>query len=213
MRILPACLAVLSIAGMVACSDSEPAASSTPDKDASNETGTEEGNEEEGAVAFDACALISESDAAGIIGYPLTPCRKEPVTDAVRHVFESPADAPLEAIGSVNITVEAKGKSFDEVAILCGATGASCVDLPGLGDKARLNLKYTTVYVKKDDAVFAAQCERPGQISATEDATIQERLGAESKSADLSVRSDESSWRNSASCSLAVAKLLTAKLP
>lgn len=212
MRTLHACLAVLSITAMVACSDSESAPSST-DKDATGETGTEEGNEDQGAVAFDACTLISESDAAGIIGYPLTPCRKEPVTDAVRHVFESPSDAPLEAIGSVDITVEEKGKSFDEVAILCGAGGASCIDLPGLGEEARLNLKYTTVYVKKGDAIFAAQCERPGQISATEDSTIQERLTAEGKSPDLSVRSDESSWRNSSSCSLAVAKLLTAKLP
>lgn len=146
-----------------------------------------------------------------MIAYNLTPCRKEPVNDAVRHVWESPSDAPVGATGSVNVTVEAKGTSLDGIKALCGANGAGCLALPGVGAEAFLNLKLTGVTVKKGDAVFTAQCENPGAIMAADDAVIQERLTADNKKADESVRGG--SWRNASSCSLAIARIVVGKLP
>lgn len=146
-----------------------------------------------------------------MIGYTLTPCRKEPVNGAVRHVWESPRDAPGAATGSVNVTVEAKGAGLDGIKALCGASGAGCLTLPGVGAEAFLNLKLTGVTVKKGDAVFTAQCESPGQIIAGDDAVIQERLTADNKMADMTVRGD--SWRNASSCSLAIARIVAGKLP
>lgn len=164
-----------------------------------------------GGAGFDACVTLTQTEAQDVIGYTLTPCRKEPVNDAVRHVWDSPADAPVAAIGSVNVTVEAKGASLAGMKALCGSNGAGCLTLPGVGAEAFLNLKLTGVTVKKGDAVFTAQCENPGQIIASDDAVIQERLTADNKKADETIRGG--SWRNASSCSLAIARIVAGKLP
>jgi hypothetical protein len=213
---------LLAASAMVAaCSDSSSSSTSSSgggssgsssgsSGSSSGSSGSSGGSDE---PAFDACTVLTQTEAQDVMAYELTPCRKEPTSDAVRHVWESPASAPLAAIGSVNVTVEKIGKSFDAVKILCGGTNAGCITLSGVGTSAVLNLKYTTVYVQKGEAIFAAQCENPGQISAGEDATIQSQLTTEGKEADLSVRSDGSLWRNSSSCSLAIAKIIAGKLP
>src|SRR5262249_15599702 len=88
---------VLLLCGVAACSSSS--SSSSPSSNSGDDGGASS-NE----PAFDACELLTKTEAQDVIGYELEACRKETVTDAVRHVFESPDSAPIAATGSVNIT-------------------------------------------------------------------------------------------------------------
>lgn len=200
-----------SLVGLAAGCTSDETSSSSSSSSSSGSSGA--GDDGGGAPSGpDLCALLAKADLETLVGYALAPCTSTRVLDdSTRFVWESPPEAAIADIGSVNVTVE-DASTFEESSVLCGANNANCVVLPGVGDKALLDLKYTNVLVQKGKAVYRAQCERPKLLPADEDAVVSAALASVSKTPDTSLRSPADVWRKHAACSLAVAKRVAAKL-